>query len=202
MKTDLPLVSLKEETLSQVKELVLIGDLLEVTLEEMAILIKVLQSSLHPPSQLEEILLPCAAAQAEAIDDAPRARGSTGPKKRPPNEDGSGNLVPRSPAKKLKYTMQERSRGIVRKRSSAGGNKEKRKHASKNDEEEEVCAAGACKKPFGSQVQWVQCDGCDLWFHYLCVGLGLKGVSEDEEYLCDNCRGQHTKELGSSWRDC
>ena len=38
------------------------------------------------------------------------------------------------------------------------------------------------------QVHWVQCDGCELWFHLHCIGLKPEQVSEDEEFICKNCR--------------
>ncbi|XP_067685038.1 lysine-specific demethylase 5A-like isoform X3 [Haliotis asinina] len=58
-----------------------------------------------------------------------------------------------------------------------------------DDEEEndEDCSAVKCLKPVGEEVNWVQCDSCEKWFHLLCVGLGKEEVSEDEEYVCFQC---------------
>lgn len=39
----------------------------------------------------------------------------------------------------------------------------------------------------GEEVNWVQCDGCELWFHLLCVGLGKEQVTEEEDYVCHTC---------------
>ena len=40
----------------------------------------------------------------------------------------------------------------------------------------------------GEEVNWVQCDRCEQWFHLLCVGLGEDEVSENEDYVCFNCK--------------
>ena len=34
------------------------------------------------------------------------------------------------------------------------------------------------------QELWIACDSCDIWFHFVCVGL----QSEPEKFFCDNCR--------------
>ena len=44
-----------------------------------------------------------------------------------------------------------------------------------------VCVAG-------EEVNWVQCDRCELWFHLVCVGLGEDEVSENEDYVCYQCK--------------
>lgn len=38
------------------------------------------------------------------------------------------------------------------------------------------------------EVNWVQCDRCEEWFHLLCVGLAEDEVSEEEEYECFKCK--------------
>lgn len=40
----------------------------------------------------------------------------------------------------------------------------------------------------GEEVNWVQCDRCEEWYHLLCVGLGTDEVTEDEEYECFKCK--------------
>jgi len=54
----------------------------------------------------------------------------------------------------------------------------------KMKENAEDCAAGRCVT-LGANVGWVQCETCQLWFHYLCV------VTQDEldqiaAYACKN----------------
>ena len=56
-----------------------------------------------------------------------------------------------------------------------------------SDTDDEACAASRCFHPVGQNVDWVQCDGCELWFHYVCVGLSSGDIVEDEDYLCNIC---------------
>ena len=39
----------------------------------------------------------------------------------------------------------------------------------------------------GAMIDWVQCDGCELWFHLKCVGLTPDQCSDDDEYHCPVC---------------
>ena len=41
---------------------------------------------------------------------------------------------------------------------------------------------------FTGEVNWVQCDRCEEWFHLLCVGLAEDEVSEEEDYECFLCK--------------
>ena len=51
-----------------------------------------------------------------------------------------------------------------------------------------VC--GVCE---GSKINWVQCDGCELWYHLVCVGLTPSQVADDSyEYHCDDCQRMET----------
>jgi len=34
-------------------------------------------------------------------------------------------------------------------------------------------------------VTWVQCDICQLWFHFHCIGVD--SISEHEDYMCSRC---------------
>ena len=49
------------------------------------------------------------------------------------------------------------------------------------------CAICRSIAPPGSDAdfdQWIQCELCQLWFHYVCVGLD---VVPDGEWLCHKC---------------
>jgi len=37
----------------------------------------------------------------------------------------------------------------------------------------------------GDKVTWVQCDICELWFHFHCIGVD--SISEHEDYMCSRC---------------
>ncbi|XP_052677656.1 lysine-specific demethylase 5A-like isoform X4 [Crassostrea angulata] len=56
------------------------------------------------------------------------------------------------------------------------------------EDDDDNCAAIKCLKPTGEEVNWVQCDRCEEWYHLLCVGLGTDEVTEDEEYECFKCK--------------
>ena len=34
----------------------------------------------------------------------------------------------------------------------------------------------------------MQCDGCELWLHLNCIGLRPDQVSEDEDFICKDCK--------------
>ena len=38
------------------------------------------------------------------------------------------------------------------------------------DEDDEVCSAKKCLRPLGDDINWVQCDCCEKWYHLLCIG--------------------------------
>lgn len=40
----------------------------------------------------------------------------------------------------------------------------------------------------GEEVEWVQCDTCENWYHFACVGISAQEASNIEEYLCPYCR--------------
>lgn len=40
----------------------------------------------------------------------------------------------------------------------------------------------------GDEVDWVQCDKCELWFHLTCLGLNKNDVSEDDDFVCMSCK--------------
>ena len=40
-----------------------------------------------------------------------------------------------------------------------------------------------------SQVHWVQCDKCELWYHLFCIGLKPHDIKEDEDFVCKFCKG-------------
>lgn len=50
----------------------------------------------------------------------------------------------------------------------------------------EPCAAPCCSLPQEDTVAWVQCDGCDVWFHVACVGCSIQAAME-ADFRCPRC---------------
>uniref|UniRef100_A0A0N5ABT8 J domain-containing protein n=1 Tax=Syphacia muris TaxID=451379 RepID=A0A0N5ABT8_9BILA len=58
---------------------------------------------------------------------------------------------------------------------------------------EEQCGAKLkCKMPQGNNVNWIQCDSCDVWFHRDCIG---SEVDENSEFHC-GCNKKTNKRRG------
>ena len=90
------------------------------------------------------------------------------------------------------------------KKSNDDANKQKRKYVRKqkkpqivtikaedddddDDDEDEACSARPCKHPSSEEVDWVQCDTCELWYHNLCVAITAKAAAELDSYICPYC---------------
>ena len=45
-----------------------------------------------------------------------------------------------------------------------------------------------CKKPDDGSpmIGWIQCDDCDGWYHWVCVGISQK-PSDNEDWFCQKC---------------
>ncbi|XP_072583532.1 transcription factor 19 isoform X2 [Vulpes vulpes] len=50
----------------------------------------------------------------------------------------------------------------------------------------EPCAATCCYLPQEETVAWVQCDGCNVWFHVACVGFSIQAARE-ADFRCPGC---------------
>ncbi|XP_015104214.1 transcription factor 19 isoform X1 [Vicugna pacos] len=64
----------------------------------------------------------------------------------------------------------------------------------------EPCAAPCCCLPQEETVAWVQCDGCDIWFHVACVGCSIQAARE-ADFRCPGCREGMTAGEGSMAMD-
>lgn len=51
----------------------------------------------------------------------------------------------------------------------------------------------------GDQLEWIQCDLCEKWFHFLCIGLQKDDVAEHEDYECSVCRLSRSASGASSF---
>ena len=56
-----------------------------------------------------------------------------------------------------------------------------------DDDDDEACSARPCKHPSSDEVDWVQCDTCEQWYHNLCVGITAETAAELESYVCPYC---------------
>ncbi|XP_069947647.1 lysine-specific demethylase 5A isoform X2 [Cherax quadricarinatus] len=226
---DAPLISLSTSTMSQVQDLLVEGELLEVSLDETTHLWRVLQAANNPPAMLEDTLLSLNSSSNSSEESKAK---KTAAKKRKSQGEGLDDIQPKSPQKSpLKKTKMTKlcstpiegrtAKGVVkkklnlakcgekkkreggpnkdgpRKKNMGLGKKKKMHSASSNsmqsedddddDDIDEACAASKCHHPAGQNVDWVQCDGCEGWFHYICVGLKAGDVHEDEDYMCLKC---------------
>lgn len=53
---------------------------------------------------------------------------------------------------------------------------------------DEECSSATCSHPVGEAVEWIQCDMCQRWFHFTCVGLQPAEAKAMECYACIQCR--------------
>lgn len=49
-------------------------------------------------------------------------------------------------------------------------------------------------------TEMVQCENCDLWFHYFCVNLSANIVAKINHYFCDGCESIDPVKFLTSWK--
>ncbi|XP_045603249.1 lysine-specific demethylase 5A isoform X2 [Procambarus clarkii] len=225
---DGPLISLTESMRSQVQDLLVEGELLEVNLDETTHLWRILQAANHPPAMLEDTLLSLNSSNNNSEENKAKKTAAKKRKSLEGQEDIQPKSPQKSPLKKTKITKicsspieGKTPKGVVKKKlnltkngekkrkeggpnskegprkKTMGVGKKKKMHSASSssmhsdddddDDVDEACAAGKCHHPAGQNVDWVQCDGCEGWFHYVCVGLKAGDVHEDEDYMCLRC---------------
>lgn len=64
--------------------------------------------------------------------------------------------------------------------------------------EDSICSADQCIRPTSTEVNWVQCDTCQLWYHLVCVGLTSESVQYIEAYYCFPCKQKRAKQSAMS----
>jgi histone demethylase JARID1 len=111
------------------------------------------------------------------------------------NQEAESNEPKPKKAREDKSSPRKAPDGPSKKQQSR--RRRKNSESSQEEEEQEDCSANPkCQRPTGKEVHWVQCDGCELWFHLHCIGLKPEQVSEDEDFICKDCkpkRGQNQR---------
>ncbi|CAG9759909.1 unnamed protein product [Ceutorhynchus assimilis] len=186
-------VRISPEVRKKMEDLLMEGDLLEVSLDETVALWKLMLSSRD--HDREVMLIDFDAHLKPSPKKRGRKRLSEDPvdpaKKTPKTAKADGE-------KKVRGRKQQPSNkeGPVKKlRGKRRGRRRQSTASNSSDSEEEDCAANGCQRPSGQNVDWVQCDGgCEQWFHMACVGLSVEEINEDEDYICMTCSRSTTFE--------
>jgi len=218
-----PLVLSQEGQLS-LQELMVEGDLMEVSLEETNVIWGILQAT--RPNHLRS---KCNDDEDESETDSDTMRnlkervarskrvfeevdistgnypstsgGSSSKKLKVRNPKDKKNMNDKdSPIKGGRKRRTRRENGSTKKspvNQNHLGNEESSEEEDDDDDEDELCAVSVCGRPSGSEVDWVQCDSCELWFHMDCVGLGKDDVNEEEDYNCTKCSKSIVEEIRS-----
>jgi len=167
-------VDLPKKTVQMLEDLLVEGDLLEVSLDEVSHIWRLLQATpercnkTYPEIDSLEAELIIAREEKKKEKQRKREKGET-------EEEGREERERR----KLKKKKKEEKR---RREKDRGG-----------ETEDDDCSASSCKRPTGKQVHWVQCDKCSLWFHLFCINLKPAQIKEDEEFFCGDCGGSRKR---------
>lgn len=161
------------------EELMMEGDLLEVSLDEIKHIWRILQAT--PGRQGKEFPEQLEADLAAAREERKKEKMM----KRMQGED-----------------KEEREKRREKKRRKSEEKRRKKEEEGIETGEDDCSASNpTCKRPVGKQVHWVQCDGCQLWFHLYCIGLKPAQISEEEDFMCRTCkfkkRGKGSPHKGS-----
>ncbi|KAF8765195.1 Lysine-specific demethylase 5C like protein [Argiope bruennichi] len=213
-----PVLQLSESVRQQLEQLLMEGDLLEMSLDESGDIWRILQAtradfSLSPFSDIEEnVRIEKKKTKKIKLEETrSNILKSKVTKTKKPEKQRRKKLrleggemkrpKPRSGEFHFQKEMKDGSVKTVKMRAKLFDSKKpRRKGEQRRDKEgEDFCSAAGCLRPIGEAVNWVQCDGgCEQWFHLLCVGLDMSEVSETEDYICPNCARQSKDEQAYS----
>ncbi|XP_076819433.1 lysine-specific demethylase 5A-like isoform X2 [Clavelina lepadiformis] len=182
---DMAVPALSVPMKARLEELMLEGDLLEVTLPETQWIWKVLQAT--QPRKDESFVALLEEEKKELNERRKKKKEGLFPDKK---KKSKSNLD----EKETKQKPEKR-----RKRVDAKQNIISTKFT--DDDEYAFCSVEigtegrqSCLQPVGEEVDWLQCDGgCEQWFHCVCVKISASEASECE-YVCDACRKQKENE--------
>ncbi|KAK2491214.1 hypothetical protein MC885_014487 [Smutsia gigantea] len=206
-----PVLELSPGAKAQLEELMMVGDLLEVSLDETQHIWRILQAT-HPPSEdrflhiMEKRKRKLEKEQlfGEGKQKSKELKKMDKPKKKKLKLSTEKSKELNKLAKKLakeEERKKKKEKAAAAKAELVKENTETKRErkvldipskydwsgAEESDDENAVCAAQNCQRPCKDKVDWVQCDGgCDEWFHQVCVGVSPE-MAENEDYICINC---------------
>ncbi|XP_070558275.1 LOW QUALITY PROTEIN: lysine-specific demethylase 5A-like [Ptychodera flava] len=233
---DPPVLELSEMAKAQLEDLMMEGDLLEVSLDETQHIWRILQAC--QPQHDEKFLEQFPSTEPSDENECKLPKVKTGDKekkrKRKKENQSSDNNDPtdlsiskngseKKKKKKLSSNKDGDKEDKAKKDESLGSKevtKEKKKKKKKvsdkegkekakqdkekvgksnedededEDDEDEKCSAKVCKQPTGDDINWVQCDACEQWFHLACIGLSEE-IAENEDYICSPCTRRRNRQ--------
>ncbi|XP_022801801.1 lysine-specific demethylase 5C-like [Stylophora pistillata] len=176
-----------EEIRRQAETMMMEGDLLEVSLDETEQLWKILLSQKSQEEQETQLF---EAKSAKEKVKRKRKKKDNEDKEKPARRGSNASSTNSAPA--TSETPKKRRRKDKEKVVKV--KKEKMVDVEEDDDEDdddddEICAAGACTRPQGDEVGWVQCDVCQKWYHLACVGLSPERAEAMDSYNCLLCVG-------------
>ncbi|XP_071817474.1 lysine-specific demethylase 5A-like isoform X3 [Apostichopus japonicus] len=200
---------------AQLEELLIEGDLLEVSLEETQHIWQILKAAEPAPvaTKMMEHFISHLTEEAydkmmkvkaehkqkrskrklsQEVSPASQEMGGPESKKKKKKKDKEKNDVSKEHVKSEgKKKTNKKAEKVETKLKIPAVKKEKEKEdplivVDGDEEDDEICSAKRCLQPAGDDINWVQCDCCEKWYHLLCIGMTSQ-PSEDEEYICKIC---------------
>nr|XP_018903595.1 PREDICTED: lysine-specific demethylase 5B isoform X1 [Bemisia tabaci] len=178
-------------------DLILEGDLMEITAPEMDKLWRVYHETRTGEEEENRHVTP----QSQQSDQPVAASRKSNNKVQ--SEQQASNIKKNTrtpkPSKKKNEAQPQQPKSKPRGRSAKLQNSTNTNED--NDEvdtdEEDECSAGAdCCHPTDENINWVQCDGnCRQWFHMACMGVNPEEFENDVDFYCDKC---HKERHGGS----
>lgn len=189
-----PLIHLPEDMKKVLEDLMMEGDLLEVSLDETQHIWKVLQASqpLNDDKFLEF-------QEDENTSGFKSVLDKEVDRKRKKKDELSLSIAEKKKKKSKNSTdnaSYKEQKKCERKKNRKSDNKQSALDAlcAFDDDEYAICAVKDatggrinCKQPTGEEVDWLQCDGgCEGWFHCVCVSISAEEARE-LDYVCEKC---------------
>ncbi|XP_039265383.2 lysine-specific demethylase 5A-like [Styela clava] len=194
-----PLIDLPDEMKTILEELMMEGDLLEVSLDETQQIWKILQAS--QPINDEKFLELCESEASQTILKSNGLDKEADRKRKKKEEVAITNFAEKRKKKQRNSTdgtpfsgKDNKKHEKKKKRKSEGKQSVLDTFVAFDDDEYAFCAVKEatggsvfCQQPTGEEVDWLQCDGgCEGWFHCVCVSVSPEEARE-LDYVCEKC---------------